>query len=111
MVAKPARKSVAIVVPPSAQSLDVSGPLDAFLEANRQSTGGDLYDVRLIATGVSRNIKAGGMSLLADSANVDDVRSIHTMLLAGKPDYAPGHARAGVHAGLPRLAPKTARHG
>ena len=30
MVAKPARKSVALVVPPSAQSLDVSGPLDAF---------------------------------------------------------------------------------
>jgi transcriptional regulator GlxA family with amidase domain len=72
MVAKPARKSVAIVVPPSAQSLDVSGPLDAFLEANRQSSGGGLYDVRLIATGVSRNIKAGGMSLVADSSIVDE---------------------------------------
>src|SRR5258708_32660525 len=38
MVAKPARKSVAIDVPPSAQSLDVSGPRDAFLEATRQSS-------------------------------------------------------------------------
>jgi hypothetical protein len=33
MSAKPARRSIAIVVPPNAQSLDVSGPLDAFLEA------------------------------------------------------------------------------
>src|ERR1700693_1584389 len=62
MVAKPARKSVAIIVPPNAQSLDVSGPLDAFLEANRQSSGGALYDVRLVAAGASRTIKAGGMS-------------------------------------------------
>src|SRR5260370_12873295 len=87
MVAKPARKSVAIVVPPSAQSLDVSGPLDAFLEANRQSTGGDLYDVRLIATGVSRNIKAGGMSIGADGSIVDDVRSIDTLIRARTPHY------------------------
>ena len=90
MVAKPARKSVAIVVPPNAQSLDVSGPLDAFLEANRQSSGGALYEVRLVATGASRTIKAGGMSLVADSSIFDDVRSIDTMLVAGTPDYAVG---------------------
>jgi transcriptional regulator GlxA family with amidase domain len=111
MVAKPARKSVAIVVPPSAQSLDVSGPLDAFLEANRQSSGGGLYDVRLIATGVSRNIKAGGMSLVADSSIVDDVRSIDTMLVAGTPDYALAYASAEFHAWLRRRAPKTRRYG
>ena len=57
MVAKPARKSVAIVVPPNAQSLDVSGPLDAFLEANRHSSGGSLYEVRLVAAGARREIE------------------------------------------------------
>jgi hypothetical protein len=59
MVAKPARKSVAIVVPPNAQSLDVSGPLDAFLEANRQSSARALYEVRLVATFATRNAARG----------------------------------------------------
>jgi len=47
MGAKPARRSIAILVPPNAQSLDVSGPLDTFLEANRQSSGRVHYDVQL----------------------------------------------------------------
>ncbi len=111
MVAKPARKSVAIVVPPNAQSLDVSGPLDAFLEANRQSSGGTLYDVRLVATAAGRTIKAGGMSLVADSSIVDDVRPIDTMLVAGTPDYALAYASVDFHAWLRRRAPKTRRYG
>jgi transcriptional regulator GlxA family with amidase domain len=88
MVAKPAQKSVAIIVPPNAQSLDVSGPLDACLEANRHASGGPLYEVRLVATGARRTIKVGGMSLVADSSIFDDVRSIDTMLVAGTPDCA-----------------------
>src|SRR5260370_32625946 len=88
MAAKPARKLIAIVVPPKAQSLDVSGPLDAFLEANRQSSGGALYEVRLVAAGRSRTIKAGGMSLVADSSIFDDVRLIDAMVLAGTPGFA-----------------------
>jgi hypothetical protein len=91
MVAKAARKPLAIVVPPNAQSLDVSGPLDAFLEANRQSSGGAFYEVRLIAAGARRTVKAGGMSLVADSSIFDDVRSIDTLLVAGTPDYALAH--------------------
>jgi transcriptional regulator GlxA family with amidase domain len=111
MVTKPARKSVAIVVPPNAQSLDVSGPLDAFLEANRHSSGGALYEVRLVATGASRTIKAGGLSLVTDSSIFDDVRSIDTMLVAGTPDYAVAYASADFHAWLRRRAPKTRRYG
>jgi transcriptional regulator GlxA family with amidase domain len=111
MVTKPARKSVGIVVPPNAQSLDVSGPLDAFLEANRQSSGGALYDVRLIATGAGRTIKAGGMSLVADSSIFDDARAIDTMLVAGTPDYVLAYPSADVHTWLRRRAPKTRRYG
>ena len=111
MVAKPARKLIAIVVPPNAQSLDVSGPLDAFLEANRQSSGGILYEVRLVSAGASRRIKAGGMSLVTDSSIFDDARPIDTMLVAGTPDYALAYASTDFHAWLRRRAPKTRRYG
>jgi hypothetical protein len=36
-------KQIAIVVPPNAQLLDISGPMDAFLEANRLSEGAADY--------------------------------------------------------------------
>jgi transcriptional regulator GlxA family with amidase domain len=111
MVAKPARKSVAIIVPPKAQSLDVSGPLDAFLEANRYSSGGPVYEVKLVATGVCRTIRAGGMSLVADSSIFDEVGAIDTMLVAGTPDYAIAHTSTDLHAWLRRRAPRTRRYG
>src|SRR5260370_41371556 len=111
MGCKPGQKPVAIIVPPKAQSLDVSGPLDAFLEANRHAPGGPLYDVRLVATGARRTIKVGGMSLVADSSIFDDARSIDTMLVAGTPDYATAYNSGDFHAWLRRRAPKTRRYG
>jgi hypothetical protein len=88
MAAKSTQKSIAIIVPPKTQSLDVSGPLDAFLDANRHSSGGALYEVRLIAIGAGRTIKVGGMSAVADCSISDHVGPIDTMLVAGTPDYA-----------------------
>ena len=111
MAAKPARKSVAVIVPPNAQSLDVSGPVDAFLEANRQSAGGAVYEVRLVAASASRNVKAGAMSLVADSSISDDSRPIDTMLVAGTPDYGLAYDATDFHAWLRRRAPKTRRYG
>src|SRR6202171_6345895 len=111
MVAKPVRKSVAIVVPPNAQSLDVSGPLDAFLEANRHAAGGAVYEVRLVAAGAGRTIRVGGMSLVTDSSIFDDVRPIDTMLVAGTPDYALAYTSADLDAWLRRRAPKARRYG
>jgi transcriptional regulator GlxA family with amidase domain len=111
MVAKSARKPVAIVVPPNAQSLDVAGPLDAFLEANRHSAGEAFYEIRLIAAGAGRTIKAGGMSLVTDSSIFDDGRSIDTLLVAGTPDYALAYTSTDFHAWLRRRAPRTRRYG
>ncbi len=111
MVAMSGQKSVVIVVPPKAQSLDVSGPLDAFLEANRHSSGRPLYEVRLVAMGAGRTIKVGGMSLVADSSIFDEARSIDTMLVAGTPDYAVAHTSTDLHAWLRRRAPRTRRYG
>ena len=111
MSAKPARRSIAIVVPPNAQSLDVSGPLDAFLEANRQSSGRVHYDVRLVAIDAGRTIRAGGMSLIADSSIFDDSKAIDTLLVAGTPDFALAYSSGDFHAWLRRRAPKARRYG
>ncbi len=103
-------KSVVIVVPPNAQSLDVSGPLDAFLEANRQSSGPS-YDVRLLSTGAGREVRAGGMSLVADGSIADADQPIDTLLVAGTPDYAQAYSSADFHAWLRRRTPQTRRYG
>src|ERR1700738_2262233 len=111
MSAKPARRVIAIVVPPNAQSLDVSGPLDAFLEANRQSFGRAHYDVRLVAIDAGRTIRAGGMSLIADTSIFEDYQAIDTLLVAGTPDFAVAYSSGDFHAWLPRRAPKARRYG
>ena len=109
MATRLAKKSVAIIVPPNAQSLDVSGPLDAFLEANRHTAGGPVYEVRLVATRPGRTIKVGGMSLVADSSISDDARPIDTMLVAGTPDYAIAYTSTEFHTWLRRRAPRARR--
>lgn len=109
--AKPMPRRVAIIVPPTAQSLDVSGPLDAFLEANRHSLGRVHYEVRLIAIDAGRTVKAGGMSLIADSSIFNDTQPIDTLLVAGTPDYALAYSSSDLHAWLRRRAPKARRYG
>src|SRR5260370_7573352 len=97
MSAKPARRSIAIVVPPNAQSLDVSGPLDAFLEANRQSSGRVRYDVRLVPIDAGRTIRAGGMSLIADTSIFRDHPAIDTLLFPATPDFPPPYPNHTFH--------------
>lgn len=107
----PERKPIAILVPPGAQSLDVSGPLDAFLEANRQSRGEAAYDVRLVSLAPDRMIRAGGMSVVADASIADDDNPIDTLLVAGTPDYAQAYDATDFHEWLRRRAPQARRHG
>jgi transcriptional regulator GlxA family with amidase domain len=104
-------KSIAIVVPESAQSLDVSGPLDAFLEANRQAPERCNYAIRLLSTGHDRTVKAGGMSLIADGSIFEDEAAIDTLLVAGTPDFAQAYTSTELHEWLRRKAPRTRRHG
>ena len=106
-------KRIAIVVPPNAQSLDISGPLDAFLEANRQANGRALYDVQLIAIGAQRTIQVGGMSLVADLC-IDDEgagRAFDTLLVAGTPDYTQAYTSYAFHAWLIERIPQLRRYG
>ena len=103
---------VAIVVPQNAQSLDISGPLDAFLEANRQAPDRCNYDVRLLSIGADRAVQAGGMSLVADGSILEgDDGPIDTLLVAGTPDYAQAYAETNLPAWLRRQAPASRRHG
>ena len=104
-------KPIAIVVPQNAQSLDICGPLDAFLEANRQAPDKCNYAVRLLSIGPDRAVKAGGMSLVADGSIFDDEGPIDTLLVAGTPTYAQAYTEATVHAWLRRQAPRSRRHG
>jgi transcriptional regulator GlxA family with amidase domain len=104
-------KTVAIVVPPQAQSLDVSGPLDAFLEANRQSAHATLYDVTLVSTREDRTVKVSGMTLMADSSIYDGALAADTMLVAGTPDYGQAFAGGDLAAWLRGSAAQTRRYG
>jgi transcriptional regulator GlxA family with amidase domain len=104
-------KPVAIVVPPDAQSLDISGPLDAFLEANRQSPGRLNYSVRLLSTGRDRTVRVGGMSLIADGSIFEDDGPVDTLLVAGTPDYARAYTSTDLPQWLRQKAPQTRRHG
>ncbi|HVE22748.1 MAG TPA: GlxA family transcriptional regulator [Acidocella sp.] len=102
---------VAIIVPENAQSLDVSGPLDAFLEANRQGAGRCHYAVRLLAAGRDRVVKAGFMSILAESSIYEDASAIDTLLVAGTPFYAQAYANTDLQAWLRDRAPRARRYG
>jgi transcriptional regulator GlxA family with amidase domain len=105
------RTPVALVVPQNAQSLDIAGPLDAFLEANRQAPGKCNYEVRLLSTGPERRVVAGAMSLVANNSILEDREPIDTLLVAGTPDYGQAYGATELHAWLRRQAPQCRRHG
>ncbi len=107
----PGRRHIAIVVPPNTRLLDVSGPMDAFLEANRQSGGAADYELCLVATSVNKTVRAGGTSLLADASIFEEDQSIDTLLVTGTPDYAVASESVELHAWLRRRAKLTRRCG
>lgn len=81
-------RSIAILAPPGAQSLDISGPLDVFREAAKLNGAGPTYKVRLVSTQADRVVRAGGINLLADQSIWDgDDDPIDTLIVAGTPDF------------------------
>lgn len=102
---------IAIVVPQHAQSLDISGPLDAFLEANRQAPARCNYNVRLLSAGADRSVTAGAMSIVTHGSILEDEQPIDTLLVAGTPEYAQAYTESALHAWLRRRAPSSRRYG
>lgn len=105
------RKAIAIVVPPNAQLLDVSGPIDAFMEANRQSGGIANYELSMVAMSANKVMRIGGASLVADDSIFDEDRQIDTLLVAGTSDYVLAYECADLQAWLRRRVQMVRRRG
>jgi transcriptional regulator GlxA family with amidase domain len=99
------------VVPPNAQLLDISGPMDAFLKADRLSEGGADYRLYLVAITENRVVRAGSTSRVEDTSIFDDDLRIDILLVAGTPDYAQADESAQLKTWLRRRAATTRRCG
>jgi transcriptional regulator GlxA family with amidase domain len=104
-------KRIAIAVPPNAQSLDVFGPLDVFVEATRQSGGAASYDVRLVAIEKEVVIRTGGASLVADTSIYDSEAPYDTLLVAGSPDFSRAESYTDFQEWLRRRVVEVPRYG
>src|SRR5258708_4346720 len=104
-------KRIAIAVPPNAQSLDVFGRFDVFVEATRKSGGTASYDVRLVAIEKDVVVRTGGASLIADKSIYDSDAPYDTLLVAGSPDYSRAESYADFQQWLRQRAAEVSRYG
>src|SRR3984893_11560136 len=104
-------KRIAIAVPPNAQSLDVFGPLDVFVEATRQSGGTAVYDTCLVAIEKGSVVRTGGVSLLVDKSIYDSDAPYDTLLVAGSPDFSRAESYADFQQWLRQRAAEGPRYG
>src|SRR6202166_5454479 len=104
-------KRIAIAVPPNAQSLDVFGPLDVFIEATRQSGGAAVYDTHLVAIERERVMRPGGVSLFADKAIFDSRSPYGPLLVAGSPDFSRAESYADFQQWLRQRVSEVPRYG
>jgi transcriptional regulator GlxA family with amidase domain len=106
-----AARTVAILALPGVQLLDVSGPLDVFAEANAQA-GTNAYRSMVIATRRGPIRSSSGVRLLADAVpDAVSGRSIHTLLVAGRPGPGPQPVDATVLEWLRNTTRLTRRYG
>jgi transcriptional regulator GlxA family with amidase domain len=104
-------KRIAIAVPPDAQSLDVFGPLDVFVEATRQSGGTAVYDTSLVAIEKGSVVRTGGVSLVVDKSIYDSDAPYDTLLVAGSPDFSRAESYADFQQWLRQRAAEVPRYG
>jgi len=74
---------IAIVAPSNCRPLDVTGPLDVFVEATRQSAGRASYDVEVIAEQPGPITCLSGLQILPNRTIHDADEPIDTLLVAG----------------------------
>tara|TARA_R110002073_G_scaffold85978_21_gene204316 strand:- start:3773 stop:4753 length:981 start_codon:yes stop_codon:yes gene_type:complete len=103
--------TIAIAIPPQAQSLDISGPLAAFREADRQMETQNLYDVRLISTVKSKTIELDGMTIIAQSSIYEADFPIDTLIVAGTHRYEQALDMIDFRQWLQRRVSKIRRYG
>jgi transcriptional regulator GlxA family with amidase domain len=94
--ARLASRQISVLVPPGAQALDVTGPLDVFAQANALLGSRRAYETELIATTPAREVATTSIRLLADRWIGEAGPAIDTLLVAGAPDLPGRQAEAAV---------------
>jgi len=103
--------TVAILVFPGVQSLDVSGPLDVFAEANRFLLPQDQYQIEVL--GVERGVMAcsNGMGIVAHRHFSEASGEVDLLLVAGGPVLLHEDFGAELHAWLRQASQRARRYG
>lgn len=78
-------KTVAILIFPGVQSLDVTGPLDVFCEANRFLPPQDHYQMEVIGLGHGTLAASNGLSLQAHRHYSEALQAYDLLLVPGGP--------------------------
>ncbi|MEB0040449.1 MULTISPECIES: GlxA family transcriptional regulator [unclassified Pseudomonas] len=104
-------KSVAIVIFPGVQSLDVAGPLDVFAEANRFVPAASSYRIVTIGTAPFPIMASNGMPLGAEFAIEDAPYAFDVVLVPGGPLLPETAALPAITAWLRKAVPLAGRYG
>jgi len=103
-------RTVAILACPQVQMLDVSGPLDVFAEANRQS-GNAEYVLRVVGVS-SRAIETSSGTRIVPSATIaHGIDDLDTLLIAGAPEIRRAPRNLTMLDWVRRWAPRARRYG
>lgn len=102
-------KTIACLIFPHFQSLDVSGPLDVFSEANAILPAPDRYALTTVAAQPGPVIASNGLQVLPDLTLDDPHPGFDTIIIAGGPQVPHGHADARVLEWLARVQPQVRR--
>jgi transcriptional regulator GlxA family with amidase domain len=105
------KRTIAILVTPGVQLLDVSGPLDVFAEANVQ-TGTDVYQLRVIGSVPGPIRSSSGIRLMPDTVIGQNLtEKLDTLLVAGAPKISEAAPHHGVSDWLREVSPSVRRYG
>lgn len=104
-------RNVALLVFPGVQSLDVSGPLDVFAEANRFLLPGDQYQTEVIGTQHGAIACSNGMALLPRRHYQDVGGHVDLLLVAGGPSLLTDDLGPNVYRWLNDMVPRARRYG
>jgi transcriptional regulator GlxA family with amidase domain len=104
-------KSVAIVLFPHVQSLDVAGPLDVFAEANGFVAQEDGYQITTIGTAPYPIMASNGMPLGARHDLADAPKQFDILLVPGGPLLPTDKEMPHITAWLHEAAPLAGRYG
>lgn len=103
--------SVAIVVFNGVQSLDISGPMDVFAEANRFLVSGDHYALTTISLEEPKVCCSNSLRLMADTTWSDSDFRFDLLLVAGGSELVNRQFDASVYAWLRTACSRATRYG